>query len=104
MQLITENRYAGIWPHFFLVTQQLERRLIMNAKSLAAALVLSTLALSAQAQKPQIQWNNKYAFDAVNTFAWQDTPDTSLEGQNPFMHSLIKNTIEAELATSGLTE
>ena len=76
----------------------------MNAKSLAAALVLSTLALSAQAQKPQIQWNSKYAFDAVDTFAWQDTPDTSLEEQNPFMHSLIKNTIEAELATSGLTE
>jgi hypothetical protein len=76
----------------------------MNAKSLAAALVLSTLALSAQAQKPQIQWNSKYAFDAVETFAWQDTPDTSLEEQNPFMHSLIKNTIEAELATSGLTE
>ena len=76
----------------------------MNAKSLAAALVLSTLALSAQAQKPQIQWNNKYAFDGVETFAWQDTPDTSLEERNPFMHSLIKNTIEAELATSGLTE
>jgi len=76
----------------------------MNGKSLAAALVLGTVALSAQAQKPQIQWNNKYAFDAVKTFAWQDTPETSLEGRNPFMHSLIKNTIEAELATSGLTE
>lgn len=76
----------------------------MNAKSLAAALVLSTLALSAQAQKPQIQWNNAYHFDQVETFAWQDTPETSLEGRNPFMHSLIKNTIEAELATSGLTE
>ena len=76
----------------------------MNGKLLAAALVLSTFAFSAQAQKPQIQWNNKYAFDAVKTFAWQDTPETSLEGRNPFMHSLIKNTIEAELATSGLTE
>ena len=76
----------------------------MNGKSLAAALVLGMVALSAQAQKPQIQWNNNYDFDAVNTFAWQDTRDTSLEEQNPFMHSLIKNTIEAELATSGLTE
>ena len=76
----------------------------MNGKSLAAALILGTLALSAQAQKPQIQWNSKYDFDAVNTFAWQDTPDTSLETQNPFMHSLIKNTIEAELAKSSLTE
>jgi hypothetical protein len=78
--------------------------MIMNAKSLAAALVLSTIALSAQAQKPQIQWNNAYDFGAVQTFAWQSTAETSLEGKNPFMHSLIKNTIEAELATSGLTE
>jgi hypothetical protein len=46
----------------------------MNAKSLAAALVLSTLALSAQAQKPRIQWNNQYDFAAVETFGWQDTP------------------------------
>lgn len=76
----------------------------MNAKWLAAVLVTSTLALSAQAQKPQIQWNNNYDWDAVQTFAWQDTPETSLEEKNPFMHSLIKNTIEAELATSGLTE
>jgi hypothetical protein len=76
----------------------------MNAKSLAVALVLSTLALSAHAQKPRIQWNNQYDFAAVETFAWQQTPETSLEGRNPFMHSLIKNTIEAELAESGLTQ
>ena len=37
----------------------------MNGKSLAAALILGTVALSAQAQKPQIQWNNSYSFDAV---------------------------------------
>ena len=76
----------------------------MNGKTLAAAVVLSALGFSAQAQKPQIQWNNSYDFDAVQTFAWQDTPETSLEERNPFMHSLIKNTIEAELATSGLTQ
>jgi hypothetical protein len=84
--------------------QQSERRKIMNPKSLAAALALSAIALSAHAQKPQIQWNSQYDFDAVETFAWQQTPETSLEGRNPFMHSLIKNTIEAELATSGLTQ
>ena len=76
----------------------------MNGKSLAIAFALSAFALSAQAQKPQIQWNNMYDFGGVDTFAWQDTPETSLEGRNPFMHSLIKNTLEAELATSGLTE
>ena len=76
----------------------------MNGKTLAAVVVFSALGFSAQAQKPQIQWNNNYDFDAVQTFAWQDTPETSLEERNPFMHSLIKNTIEAELATSGLTQ
>jgi Domain of unknown function (DUF4136) len=78
--------------------------MMMNGKSLAAGLVLGSLTLSAYAEKPQIQWNNNYDFGAVDTFQWQDTPQTSLEGQNPFMHSLIKNTIQSELATSGLTE
>jgi hypothetical protein len=76
----------------------------MHAKSLVAALAFTALGFSAHAQKPRIQWNNQYDFDAVETFAWQLTPETSLEQQNPFMHSLIKNTIEAELATSGLTQ
>jgi hypothetical protein len=84
--------------------QQPMRKTMMNGKSLAAALVLSAVALSAHAQKPRIQWNNQYDFDAMDTFAWQQTPETSLEGRSPFMHSLIKNTIEAELATSGLTQ
>jgi len=75
----------------------------MNGKSLAAALLLGSITLSAQAQKPAIQWNNMYDFAAVNTFSWQKTDDT-LEAGNPFMHSLIKNTIEAELAESGLTQ
>jgi opacity protein-like surface antigen len=77
--------------------------MIMNGKSLAAALLLGTFALSAQAQKPAIQWNQQYDFAAVDTFSWQKTDDT-LESRNPFMHSLIKNTIEAELAESGLTQ
>ena len=76
----------------------------MNGKLLAAAFLSSALALSAQAQKPAIQWNNSYDFAGVDTFAWQLTPETSLEGRNPFMHSLIKNTLEAELSTSGLTQ
>ena len=76
----------------------------MNGKLLAAALLVSSLAFSAQAQKPQIQWNNKYNFQDVKTFAWQLTPETSLAQSNPFMDSLIKNTLKAELATSGLTE
>jgi hypothetical protein len=77
--------------------------MIKTSKWLAATLALCALSFAAQAQKPQIQWNNQYAFDAVETFAWQAT-DSSLQQGNPFMHSLIKNTLEAELATSGLTQ
>jgi opacity protein-like surface antigen len=76
----------------------------MNVKSLAVALLVSSVAFAAQAQKPQIQWNSAYDFQNVKTFAWQETPETSLAQANPFMDSLIKNTLEAELATSGLTE
>jgi hypothetical protein len=77
--------------------------MIKISKWLAAVLALCALSFSAHAQKPRIQWNNQYAFDEVETFAWQAT-DSSLQEQNPFMHSLIKNTLEAELATSGLTQ
>ena len=76
----------------------------MRRYRIAAAVAVSLLALPAYAQKPQIQWNEEYDFDAVQTFQWQTTAETSLEQRNPFMHSLIKNSIEKELAVSGLTE
>jgi hypothetical protein len=71
---------------------------------LAAASALVLAALPALAQKPQIQWNDEYDFDAVETFAWQSIDDAQMSNANPFMHSLIKNLLAAELATSGLTE
>lgn len=95
---------AGRRVAISLRSTRVERRMHRYIRSLAAALALSAVALTAHAQKPRIQWNNMYDFGAVDTFAWQLTPETSLEGRNPFMHSLIKNTLEAELATSGLTE
>lgn len=76
----------------------------MIRRQWAVAVAASVLALPAYGEKPQIQWNNAYDFGAVETFQWQLTPETSLEQRNPFMHSLVKNSIEQELATSGLTE
>jgi hypothetical protein len=38
------------------------------------------------------------------TFAWANTPETSLEKVNPFMHSKIVNSIEYYLTEGGLTE
>lgn len=58
----------------------------------------------ALAQKPQIQWDPDYDFDAVETFAWQSTPETSLENVDPFMHSRVVTSIEYRLAAAGWTE
>jgi hypothetical protein len=71
---------------------------------LAAALTLVLAAVPALAQKPQIQWNDEYNFDQVETFQWQSIDEAQMATANPFMHSLIKNLLAAELATSGLTE
>jgi hypothetical protein len=70
----------------------------------AAASLLAVVAMPALAQKPQIQWNDEYDFDAVQTFRWQSLEEGNMAAANPFMHSLIKNLLEQELATSGLTE
>ena len=71
---------------------------------MAAASALVFAALPALAQKPQIQWNDEYDFDSVQTFMWQSIEEAQMAAANPFMHSLIKNLLAAEFATSGLTE
>ena len=72
---------------------------------LKAAMVIAAFLIgSAYAQKPQIQWNEAYDWDSVETFAWQSTPDSSLEEANPFMHSRVIAAIEFELTEGGLTE
>lgn len=66
--------------------------------------VLLLIAASAHAARPQIQWNEEYDFDSVETFQWQETSESSLEERNPFLHSRILTAIEYELAASGLTK
>ena len=74
-------------------------------RSLQAVIILAVLATSsAYAKKPQIQWNEEYDFETIETFQWQTTADSSLEERNPFMHSRIIAAIEYELTGSGLTE
>jgi hypothetical protein len=76
---------------------------MMKRASLLAA-VVTVLAAPAYAQKPQIQWNQDFAFDAVKTFQWQFTPETDLSQKEPFLHEHIKTTIEGYLTNAGLTE
>ena len=67
-------------------------------------LLAGLIALPAYAAKPQIQWNDQYDFDAIETFQWQATPESSLEERNPFMHSRIVAAVEYEITSGGLTE
>lgn len=67
-------------------------------------LTATAFAGSANAQKPKIQWDPEYDFDSMETFAWQSTPETSLEESDPFMHSRIVTAIEYRLSAAGLTQ
>ena len=64
-------------------------------------LLVGLIALPVYAAKPQIQWNEEYDFDAIETFQWQATPNSSLEERNPFMHSRIVAAIEYEITSGG---
>lgn len=66
--------------------------------------VLAAFAASANAQRPQIQWDPQFDWDSIQTFGWQSTPETSLEESNPFMHSRVMTAIEYQFASAGLTQ
>lgn len=76
----------------------------MRTLSMAAAVLGTMLAAPVLAEKPQIQWNEQYDFDSVETFAWQFTPETDLQNSQPFLHSKIKTSIQYYLTDAGLTE
>jgi hypothetical protein len=76
----------------------------MKKATLAAALVAGVLGAPAYAEKPQIQWNQQYDFDGVESFQWQFTPETDLQQSQPFLHSKIKTSIEYYLTNAGLVE
>jgi len=67
------------------------------------ALGLLMVAGPAFAQKVYIDYDKNYDFSKIETFAWQDQSD-SIEGQNPLLHSRIKNAIEHYLSMGGITQ
>jgi hypothetical protein len=56
------------------------------------------------AQKIFIDYDHEYDFDKITTFAWADTEETSVQAQNPLLHSRIVNAIEHYMVEGGLTE
>lgn len=74
----------------------------MRAHTLFLALA-AFAATPAFAAKPQIQWDEAYDFSKIQTFQWDNSPE-SLEAKNPFMHSRVVAAIENELTAVGLTK
>ena len=72
--------------------------------TLATGLSLLLFAGPAIAEKVYIDFDRNYDFDKPTTFAWSTTAETSVEGDNPLLHSRIRNSIEHYLSQGGLTE
>jgi hypothetical protein len=81
--------------------QSLMNRFIKIA-AMAAALVVTVA--PAMAQKVYVDYDRDAKFESYKTFAWAETPETSLEESSPLMHSRIKNAIEYKLTQGGLIE
>lgn len=62
------------------------------------------VAAPAAAQKVFVDYDRSADLESYKTFAWGPTPDTSIKGESPLMHSRIKNAIEYHLTEGGLVE
>ena len=71
---------------------------------LLIALILILAATPAFAMKVYIDHDKNYDFNSIKTFAWADTPETSVEKTDPLMHSRIVNAIEHYIAMGGTQE
>jgi len=73
-------------------------------KLLGITVVLVLAAVPASAQKVYVDYDRTADIDSYSTFAWGETPEASMQDNNPFIHSRIKNAVEYHLTKGGLTE
>ena len=72
---------------------------------LGIAILALMIAVPAAAQmKIEVDFDRDAEFNSYKTFAWKETPETSIKGASPLMHSRIKNAIEDEFAKGGLQQ
>lgn len=76
----------------------------MPRKTVFPVLLLLLAATPATAQQVYIDFDPGYDRDSVKTFAWLETPETSVAAQSSLMHSRIKNAMEHYLSQAGLAE
>ncbi len=73
-------------------------------RTLGIAAVAVLIAVPAAAQKVQIDYDKTVDFSKYKTFAWGESPETSLRRVSPLMHSRLKNAIEDEFAKGGIMQ
>lgn len=73
-------------------------------KTTVLMLVMVAVAVPAAAQKVYVDYDRSVDPGSYTTFAWAETPPTSLEANFPLGHSFIKNSIEYEMTGAGLVE
>jgi hypothetical protein len=73
-------------------------------RRLIAAAVVAALLVTPVLAGVYVDYDPSADLDSYRTFAWIDTPGTSLEYHNGLMHSRVKNYIEHLLTESGLVE
>ena len=76
----------------------------MKVRLLTIVALTVFLAAPAVAQKVYIDWDNDVDFSALETFAWKETGQPSLEDGEPLMHKHIVDGIISRLETAGLTK
>jgi hypothetical protein len=70
-------------------------------KALAALALIIAATVPAAAQKVYVDYDREADFSKYRTFAWAETPPTSLEANHPMAHEFIKESIAIELTGGG---
>lgn len=73
-------------------------------RGLTAAATVVLAAGAAFGQQVYVDYDHEADFGSYGSFDWAPTPETSLEGRAPLIHSQIKNGIEFRLTQAGLVQ
>ena len=73
-------------------------------RALGLGVLMVLVAATATAMDVYVDYDPTVDFSAYKTFTWGPTPNTSLSGESPLMHSRLKNGIEYYLVEGGRIE
>ena len=76
----------------------------MRSRWIALTVLAALLAAPAVAQEVYIDWDDEFDFSTLETFAWKESGQPSLEDQDPFMHKHIVDGIVSRLEDAGLAQ